>query len=280
MQENLSVKKVYVNALKYVASHLGTFSLLTILYFLGNLLPMLIGLNSFKAVIIVYYYLFLYLAAGRYYKQQFILDKDILGAAAMRFLTVSLLFLASILICSLMLNLILDFIRHTLFGGEGLVFLIVHSTYWQVVKYLFIFVLFVVFFVIPSFAFVSVISGKSRSILTTYVKTKGNHFRIAVTSAIAYFLLSLVIGICFLFKINSFVAEFMRDIVLVFIMIVYFKMYDFFYKIPQSKQQKKETKNEKNIEIKITSTAKAKKGTKNTVSEKSSENINGGDNAH
>jgi len=40
MQENLSVKKVYVNALKYVASHLGTFSLLTILYFLGNLAMM------------------------------------------------------------------------------------------------------------------------------------------------------------------------------------------------------------------------------------------------
>lgn len=39
MQEKLSIKKVYRNAYRYVASHLFAFAFLTIFYFLGSLLP-------------------------------------------------------------------------------------------------------------------------------------------------------------------------------------------------------------------------------------------------
>lgn len=237
MQEKLSVKKVYTNACKYVVGHLGTFGLLTVFYYLGNLLPMLIGLNSFKVVVVVYYFLFLYIAAGLYYKQEVILKKDIFVSAGLRFLTVFLLFLASVLISSLMINLALDCVRNALPGGNTIVYIAVHSTTWMIAKYLFIFALVVIFLIIPSFAFVSEISGKARSILTTYVKVKGSIVYVAVTAAIAYILLILTIALCTPLRLNPFIVEFIRDLMIVFITVVYFKMYDFFYKIPQSKKQ-------------------------------------------
>jgi hypothetical protein len=202
MQEKLSIKKVYVNAFKYVIGNIKAFSLLTIFYFLGNLLPMFIGLNSFKLVILVYYYLFLYLAAGYYYKQQILFKRDVFMAAGLRFLTVSLVFLAAILISTLMINLALDFIRNAVPGGSVAVYVVLHSLIWQIAKYLFLFILFIAFFIIPSFSFVSEISGKGRSVLTTYVKTKGSIIQIAVVAALSYLLLSAIIGICILFKMK------------------------------------------------------------------------------
>jgi len=269
MQEKLSVKKVYMNAFRYVVRNIKVFSFLTIFYFLGNLLPMFIGLNSFKAVILVYYYLFLYLAAGYYYQQQILFKRDIFIAAGLRFLTVSLVFLAAILISTLVINLILDFIRDVIPGGGVVVYFILHSLIWQISKYLFIFVLFIIFFIIPSFSFVSEISGKGRSILTTYVKTKGSIIRIAVVSVLSYLLLSVIIGICILFKVNYLVAELIRDIAIVFITIVYFRMYDFFYKIPQNKNLKKEETNKLSHAEQEAQTTTDKKAKKSMVKQSS-----------
>ena len=67
MQEKLSIKKVYRNAYRYVASHLFAFAFLTIFYFLGSLLPMIFGSSSFWGVSLAYNYLFFYFAAGCYY---------------------------------------------------------------------------------------------------------------------------------------------------------------------------------------------------------------------
>lgn len=256
MQERLSVKKVYTNAVKYTTGHLFAFAFLVIFYFLGSLLPMLIGTTSFKVLMIPYYYLFLYFAAGFYYKQQILWDKEIFLHATLRFLTAILLFLAAILVSTFAINLVLSFIRVSFFGGEALVFVILHSLTWQVLKYLFLFLLFIGFFIVPSFAFVSEITGKSRSLLTTYVKTKGNILRIAavVLSAMFFMLLALYI---FRF-LPPYVTELIRDVVLVFITISYFKMYDFFYKVPQAKRKSDkqalddaEEKDDKAKEIKV-----------------------------
>ena len=235
MQEKLSVKKVYTNAVKYTTGHLFAFAFLIIFYFLGSLLPMLIGTTSFKVLMIPYYYLFLYFAAGFYYKQQILWNREVFLHAALRFLTAILLFLAAILVSTFAINLVLSFIRVSFFGGEALVFVILHSLTWQVLKYLFLFLLFIGFFIVPSFAFVSEITGKSRSLLTTYVKTKGNILRIAavVLSAMFFMLLALYI---FRF-LPPYVTELIRDVVLVFITITYFKMYDFFYRVPQTKRK-------------------------------------------
>ena len=245
MQDKLSIKKVYKNAGVYVARHFPAFLFLVGLYFIGNLLPMWIGINSYKIIAIPYFFLFLYIAAGCYYKEKILLDKKIFASAGLRFLTVALVFLAAMLICSFAINLILDFVRTSFMGGEAVVYLALHSASGLIVKYLFGFMLFIMFFIIPAFAFISEISGKSRSFLTTYVKTKGNVFRIALVCAIDYILLMLVIGICVLLKLNAFVVEIFRVFVLIFIMITYFKMYDFFYKVPQKKTQQDEIKTDK-----------------------------------
>lgn len=238
MQERLSIKKVFKNAVRYVIRHLFAFLFLTIFYFLGSLLPMLIGLSSFKVatllVMFFYSYIFFYFAAGCYYKQQILLDRQAFFAASLRFLTAILLFLASILLSSFMINLVLSFIKSSFMGGEAIIFLILHSLQWLIGKYLFIFLLFIIFFIIPSFAFISEITGKSRSILAAYAKTKGNVIKIAIVAAFCFALLLLTMGI-FAWA-NPFVATLARAIILVFITIVYFKVYDFFYKLPQNKK--------------------------------------------
>lgn len=235
MQDKLSVKKVYANAVKYTAGHLFAFAFLVIFYYLGSLLPMLIGTTSFKVLMIPYYYLFLYFSAGFYYKQQILLDKEVFLHAGLRFLTAILLFLAAILLSTFAINLVLSFIRVSFFGGEALVFVILHSLTWQVLKYLFLFLLFVAFFIVPSFAFVSEITGKSRSLLTAYAKTKGNILRIAVV--VLFSLFSMLLALYIFRFLTPYITEFIRDVVLVFITISYFKMYDFFYKVPQSKRK-------------------------------------------
>ena len=240
MQEKLSIKKVYFNAGRYTGRHIMAFLFLAGLYYIGNLLPMIIGVNSFKIVAIPSFFLFLYIAAGCYYKEKLLLDRKIFISSVMRFLSVALFFLAAMLICSFMLNLVLDFIRRAFIGGEAVVYMALHSVAGLIVKYLFEFMLFIIFFVIPAFAFISEISGKSRSFLTAYAKTKGNIIRISLVCAINYILLMLIIGICVLLKMNTFIVEIFRVFVLVFIMITYFKMYDFFYKVPQKKASGKE----------------------------------------
>ena len=242
MQEKLSIKKVYKNAGVYMVRHFPAFIFLVVLYYVGNLLPMIIGINSFKIIAIPSFFLFLYIAAGCYYKEKLLLDRKIFISAVLRFLTVALFFLAAMLICSFILNLILDVIRRAFMGGEAVVFMMLHSVAGLIVKYLFEFMLFISFFVIPAFAFISEISGKSRSFLTAYAKTKGNVIRISLICAIDYVMLMLIIGICVLLRMNTFVVEIFRVFVLIFIMITYFKMYDFFYKIPQKKTSDTEIK--------------------------------------
>lgn len=242
MREMLSIKKVYLNAGNYVMRHTMAFLFLVGLYFIGNLFLMLIGINSFKIIAIPCFFLFLYIAAGCYYKEKLLLDRKIFIAAGMRFLMVALIFLVTMRTCSVVINGIFDFIRHAFLGGEALVFMALHSVAGLIVKYVFEFMLFVIFFVIPAFAFISEISGKSHSFLMVYAKTKGNIIRIASVCAINYIMLMMIIGICVLLKMNTFVVEIFRVFVLIFIMVTYFKMYDFFYKVPQKKPDEKEIK--------------------------------------
>lgn len=242
MQEKLSVRKVYVNAYKYVSSHPMAFAFLILFYFLGSLLPMVIGLSSFRLVMFIYYYLFLYFAAGCFYKQQIILDFHTFTAAGLRFITAIMLFLAAILICTFGINIVISFARHLFADSSDFIYAVLNSSLWQIIKYLFIFWLFIIFFLVPSFAFLSEITGKNRSTLTAFAKTKGNVINISIAAAIAYGLMYCIIVACFFLKVNVLAAEFIRDIALVFMTIVYFKMYDFFYKVPQSKSKPKEIK--------------------------------------
>lgn len=239
MQEKLSVKKVYRNAYRYVTSHLFAYAFLSVFYFLGSLAPMFIGATSFRVVFLVYIYLFFYFAAGFYYKQQILKDKEVFIAAGLRFLTAVVMFLSAILASTVVINFLLYFVKEALpTGGEVVVSLILGSVFWLVGKYLFIFMLFVVFFIVPSFTFVSEITGKSRSLLNAYAKTKGNFIRIGMTAAVAFIiLLCMMIALNF---VNPIVAEMVRSGILAFISIVYFKMYDFFYNIPFGKRNKKE----------------------------------------
>lgn len=250
MQEKLSIKKVYVDALQYVATHLGAFAFLTVFYFLGSLMPMFIGMTPYKILMIPYYYLFLYFAAGCYYKQQILWDIHIFFAATVRFFTAVLLFVAILSLSNYLINFGFGFISDSLFGGKLVVGLIIKSATWQVIKYFLMFILVIVFFVIPSFAFVSEISGKNRSLLMTYVKTKGNVIQISMIIFIASVVLIFIIWLLIKF-INPIFVELTRTILLVSYSIVYFKMYDFFYcqttRHKSSKSKKKEKNEQKEI---------------------------------
>ncbi|MBP5698138.1 MAG: hypothetical protein J6W96_01245, partial [Alphaproteobacteria bacterium] len=147
MQDRLSIKNVYESASLYVVKHIFAFVFLVAFYYLGNLLPIFIGTTSFKLLMIPYYYLFLYFAAGCYYKQQIIWDRHIFLSAGLRFLTAILLFFAAILISNSIINHFLEFLRTSFTGGNLVVKIILHSTLWQIVKYAFIFMLFIIFFV-------------------------------------------------------------------------------------------------------------------------------------
>ncbi len=269
MQEKLSVRKVYVNAYKYVVGHLTAFAFLVLFYFLGSLLPMFIGLSSFRLVMLVYYYLFLYFAAGCFYKQQIILDFHVFTAAGLRFITAIMLFLAAILICTFGINIALSLTRHLFADASDFIYAVLNSSIWQIIKYLFIFWLFIIFFLIPSFAFISEITGKNRSTLTAFAKTKGNIVKISVVAAIAFALMYCLVVVCFFLKVNVLAAEFIRDIALVFMTVVYFKMYDFFYKVPQSKGKPKEMKIDNAVTDKEIKLAAADGMNKKVVAEKS-----------
>ena len=273
MQEKLSIKKVYIDALRYVATHLGAFAFLTVFYFLGSLMPMYIGTTSFKILMIPYYYLFLYFAAGCYYKQQILWDRRIFFAATVRFFTTVLLFAAILALSSYMINAVFDFISTSLLGGKLVVSLILKSATWEIARYFFMFILVIVFFVIPSFAFVSEISGKNRSLLTTYIKTKGNVLRISIITFIASVILIFVIWLLIKF-INPVVVELIRAVLLVFCSIIYFKMYDFFYcRVTSNKSEKKKKSEPEQKEILLADAKSSKKDTNNddTKSETSKE---------
>ncbi|MCM1324484.1 MAG: hypothetical protein NC218_10200 [Acetobacter sp.] len=238
MKEKLSVRKVYRNAYRYVVSHWFAFLFLTVFYFLGSLLPMIIGDAAFKIVSLVYTYLFFYFAAGCYYKQQILWDKHIFMAAGVRFLAAIVFFLTSIVLSTVLINVGIYFFRSFFpnIGGD-ILDAIFGSALWLIGKYAFIFVLFAVFFIVPSFAFVSEITGKNRSLLTTYAKTKGNLWKIGGVAFGAFFI--LMIAMFILSRAHFLVATITRAAVLVYISILYFKMYDFFYGLPQSKRLRK-----------------------------------------
>lgn len=238
MKEKLSVRKVYRNANRYVLSHMFAFLFLTVFYFLGSMLPMFIGATSFKVVSLLYTYLFFYFAAGCYYKQQILWDKGIFFASGVRFLAAIALFMTSIVMATLIINTGIYFFRLTFpVMGNNILDSVLDSVFWLLGKYAFIFILFVVFFIVPSFAFVSEITGKNRSLLTTYAKTKGNLLKIGAVALGALFILLLVMFI--LSRAHFLITTIARAMILVYISILYFKMYDFFYGLPQNKRSKK-----------------------------------------
>jgi len=269
MQEKLSVQKVYLNAYKYIATHFNAFAMLVFFYFAGSLLPTLLGLTSYRALLffyMVYYYLFLYFATGLYYKKQFLLNKDIFTRASLRFLTVCVLFLAAVLVGNFSLSLARYFFSNIFVDGNSLFVAILNSSLWQICNFLFFFILFIIFFVIPSFVFVSEISEKSRSVLTAYAKVKGNILKIAMIGVVAYLLLLIVIYLASVLRVNLYVAELMRDVVFVFLIIAYFKMYDFFYRIPENKNPDAQD-NKKEIKIATNKTKKTQNKKSGNISQ-------------
>lgn len=233
MKEKLSVIKVYRNAFRYVESHIFAFIFLTIFYFLGSLLPMFLG-ASFKIISLFYTYIFFYFAAGCYFKQRLLWDKEIFLTAGLRFLTAVVLFFVSIFVATLFINFGIYFVKLIFPLGSGFIEDVFNSTPWLLGKYAFIFVLFTAFFMIPSFAFVSEIIGKNRSLLMTYAKTKGNFWRIMMVTAVAFIMLLLVMMA--LTYVHVILASLVRAAILVFVSILYFKMYDFFYILPKNKK--------------------------------------------
>jgi hypothetical protein len=238
MKEKLSVAKVYKSACQYVANHLFAFGFLTVFYFIGSLLPLILGATSLWLATLIYTYLFFYFAAGCYYKQQILWDKEIFMAAGVRFLTAVALFLCALLLGSLLINCLISVINQASpIVGRTFLDFAESSLSWKLGKHLVIFFLMITFFIIPSFAFVSEITGKSRSLLTTYAKTRGNIINIAVVVFIA-FALCLVVMLTMSF-ISVFYAAIGRAILVAYLSILYFKMYDFFYRIPNITPKKK-----------------------------------------
>lgn len=230
--EKLLVKKVYTNAFTYVATHLKGFLFLTLFYYLISLIPIT---NTYLHLISLY--LLLYFAAGLYYKQRILVDKHIFIHATLRFITAIMMFIISMIVSSLAIN----FVIHIICAGHtdcNISFnQYMKTNLGLTVKYVFLFFLMVAFFLIPSFTFISEISGKSRSVINAYVKTKGNIHKISIISVIAITLTWLCMAI-FAF-VNPYIAQFAYTAALTFGIIVYFKMYDFFYSIPKTQHNTK-----------------------------------------
>ncbi len=241
MKEKLSVRKVYRNAYRYVLSHLFAFAFLTIFYFTGSLLPMLLGASSFKLISLIYMYVFFYFATGCYFKQKLLWDKQLFISASLRFLTAVFIFLFSIFVASLTINFIIAFVKD-IFGEVGFAITkaLLNGPWWLLGKYICIFLLFVTFFIVPSFTFVSEITGKSHSLLLAYSKTRGSLVSIAVTALSA--LLALILIIFLLTFVNVYIAAIARAALLAFVSILYFKMYDFFYNFPQNNKDSRKLK--------------------------------------
>ena len=126
--------------------------------------------------------------------------------------------------------------------GPAAVSAVLESLPWLLAKRIFIFFLFIAFFIVPSFAFVSEITGKKRSLVAAYSKTKGDLPRIAAVVAGTFLLLWLsMLALSF---VNVFLASLVRAAILVFISILYFKMYDFFYCFPQTRRDSRTAKDE------------------------------------
>ncbi len=249
MKEKLSVWKIYRNAYRYLVSHLFAFAFLTIFYFIGSLFPMFLGSSSFFAISGIYIYLFFYFAAGCYYKQQILWNKNIFISATLRFISAIALFVVALLITSFILNIGINFLKISLGDGFSEFFdNLLQSVVWQVGKYICIFLIFVIFFLIPSFSFVSEITGKNKSLLFTYIKTKGNILRISFVTFISFVL--LVCLMLLLAQINLWIASFARSAILVFVSILYFKMYDFFYLFPVKNISNNEVKSNKENNLK------------------------------
>ncbi len=235
MHEKLSVRKVYKNTCKYIASHVIAFAFLTVFYFLGSLLPLFMGAFSFKVFSLIYTYLFFYFAAGCYYKQQILWNRQIFIAAGIRFATAGILFLTALCMATLAINFGIYFFKLCFPDiGAAMLDTIANGIMWTLGRYIAVFLLFIAFFIVPSFAFVSEITGKNRSLLMTYTRTKGSLLKIAAAVLSAFII--LIGAMLLLTHVNIILAAFVRAAVLTFICILYFKMYDYFYSIPQRKR--------------------------------------------
>ncbi len=228
MKEKLSVWKIYRNSYRYLVSHLFAFAFLTIFYFIGNVLPILFGIHSgflYSVFTVIYAFIFFYFAAGCYFKQQLLFNRKIFIASGIRFFLAVALFLIALLVANFLIN--FSILNISVSFGNDFIDWLLNSYIWLIGKNLFILFLFVSFFIIPSFAFVSEINAKNKSLLMTYIKTKGNIFRICLVVFIAFFLLLLIMFL--MSYLNIILAAFLRSVVFVYISLLYFKMYDFFY---------------------------------------------------
>ena len=227
--KKLSIKKVYTSAAKYIFAHPKGFLFLTIFYYLESLI-----FSASPFLHLLGLYLLIYLAAGLYYKQRLILNTETFLHATLRFVTAVMLFIISLILSSLCINLII----HIFCNGHGSCYLytnhIIESNLGITVKYIVLFFLLVACFLIPSFAFLSEISGKSRSVISAYAKTKGSFASISVCVLTAIIITWLFMAV-FAF-VNPYIAQFAYTTALVFGTIVYFKMYDFFYGISETKR--------------------------------------------
>ena len=238
MKKELSVRRLFIDSLGFIGNNIPLLCVLTIFSFAGSYLAGSFDAYTNLSVFLLYsvfIYFFYFFFVSLYFGQKPLITKEKFVDSLIKFATV-VAFSFFVIVCGkLGLNL-LRYLSHNLIGfpdfydflRQAYIFLLINP--YAKVLLLFGAILLLSFsFLIPLFAWVSIINNKDSSIISAFYKVRGNYLKSILVFLLIFALLPLIISIIGLSTSRT-VLYILHAMLTIFQIVVYLHLYETFYK--------------------------------------------------
>ena len=238
MKKEMSVRQIFIDTLEFIGNNKAILVFMTFLSFIGSYLPAALGVSLYNPffgfLYAVYIYAFYYLFVALYCQNKPLITKEKIVDSFIKLIIIAVLSFCFLLCGKLIFHVIYK-IGRSLVGFPDIYYtlqkiyrFLVNHTYLKLIIYLGITTLLSLSFFIPGFAWVATIDKKDNSIISAYIKVKGNYIKVITLTFILFGVMPLFVGFIEL-KSSQVVMSVMHSILAVFQIVAYLQIYDKFY---------------------------------------------------
>lgn len=237
MKKELSIRSVFIDSLGFIGNNKLLLCFLTILSYAGAAMALLYN-NSQNMLYLLAYALYLYFFyfffVSLYFNQRPLITKEKFVDSLIKLAAILAMSLFVIICGSLGLK-FLHYLSKSLIGFSDLYNILrtvyifmAQNEFAKIMIYLGVIMLLTFTFFIPGFAWISIINGQDRSIVSAFAKIRGNYLPTIAVFVSLYGILPLITGFIVL-NSSYWTMAIVYALQTIFQIIVYLHLYDKFY---------------------------------------------------
>lgn len=237
MQKKISLHRLGGNVFRFIGDNLPLLLVLGFFSFAGSYTFNLMALHHRKFFVlpyVIYIYFYYYFFMALYFEQKPLFDKAKFADSLKRFFKILLFSLCVLLSAHIAFSIVRYVARSFYMFPSFYRFLqqtyrfVLTNPYTKVGVFIGSLFLLTFSFFIPSFSWVSSINGQDNSIISAYTHVRGNFLKVCLIFICIFGLLPILISLGGMYLSWAWIS-FLYALLSIFQLVVYLKIYDFFY---------------------------------------------------